>query len=1398
MADGEGSGGRLRARIAGAGGGLLRMSPYALLAALSASALAPLVPLDAAGVGIIAGVGTNVLSEVITRSIDALRKRNGRRPTEDELEAELAERLTLALTASTAESALLKEELAGVLGRLDTAGIALEAAVDTGDERLQRHLTEAFAELGADFTGFGFLLAEVNDRAALIQEALHRQDIERRDDRERLRGQSVQLRLIRDDLARRGDLTRRDGPRRGPSAPEMWTDGCPYRGLWPFQQEHATIFYGRERMTMALAGRLAERVPGVALLAVTGASGAGKSSLLRAGLLPAISRGLLPIPGSHEWPQMVLTPTRTPLDEIAVHLALLGGTEPAAIRKSLQYAPHLAHLIFRQALLAHQRDAGLPPGSRLLVVVDQFEEVFTGDPEQSRAFVNALLAAVREPEPRVLVVLGVRGDYWGHCAAYPDLAEVLQDAQFMVGPMRESELRRAVTAPAVAAGLDIEPGLVDLLLGDLGAPSPTGAYEVGTLPLLSQSMLLAWEAREGDRLTIRGYGASGGVLRAVESSAEAAYGMLTPPQRDIARDLVRRLVAVEDDGRLLRVRSRRDDLGADGDADVERVLAVFTGKRLLVRGEHEIELSHDVLLHAWPRLRSWLEDDVAGRVLLGELLKDAGEWEAIGHDRSVLYRGVKLAAVREARVRWEAEPDRHPPLTGTARAFLAAGLASERRGARLRRLVVTAMALLLVTALAAAGIAVRAAGSAGRERDRALSKQYAAESLNIGDADPVRSRLLAVAAARVEPTAEALHAMSAAVARPGRAVVPIESGSEAVAYSSDGERLFVGTGGGVQIRDSSRGTLLATIPTRTGTITDLAVSDGGDLLAVAGQGITEVWSTKDGKTALTASARYGATVNAVAISPDGTTVLSAGDDGRAHLLDVATGKPARGPLRTGDQKLLSAAFAPDGKTVATGAYEGTIRLWDARTGRRIGEDVQVPGGTPLAGVRALAFSPDGRSLVSGSANGYLRYWDAATLRPGWGPFGEQESGVQDLAFSKDGGTLVVGDIVGGIRLRDGITGELVGQPLDGHSTAVRSLALAPDGRSLASVAQEGTVRLWDITVRQRAAPSARDDEDSYTGAGLSPSGGLLVTAAGAGRPRLWDTATGDRLDARLGAGPGAGVHAWFLPDGRRLVTLGEDGTVRVWDTVTGGRVAEFATAYRPLANPVALSAESGVLAFGMPVGVGLVNVRDGRAITSPDGTPGAGVQALAVSPDGRTLAVGGFGAVTLWNVGSRSPLSTRLQGVMGRIRALAFSPDGRLLAAGGADGMIRLWNLPSGTPAAPARLGRTRSVTGLAFSPDGATLAAGSEDQAVRLWDVRTGRQIGDPIRVRTADVSSLSFSADGTLLATASGYGVVADVWATGLVPDPLARICRESGADLRDPPADLPGAPAPCPGSP
>ena len=709
----------------------------------------------------------------------------------------------------------------------------------------------------------------------------------------------------------------------GPAPGPAWPSG-PYLGLVPFEERDARLFYGRDELAEQLVRRLGERLGGAGMLLVAGESGSGKSSLLRAGLLPRLAAGALG-PGSERWPRRVIRPAASPLRELAMHLGEVAGSDPVSLYRSLLAAPGEAPMLAEQAARA-AAGRGADPGSggpaevaaaappRLVLVVDQFEEVFTAEDIDAghgarEAFVAALHAAATIPAgpgrvPAAVVVAAVRADYLGRLIADPALKAALDAGLFTVGPMSEAEVRLAVTGPAAEAGLAVEPAVVQAVIAELrgGAGGGLGG---GVLPLMSQAMAATWERREGTELTLRGYRRAGGVADAVNRGAQAGYDALTSGQQDAARLVFAQLTVLTADGRVARRRCRRADLSSRGPqlaADVDAVIGVFSARRLLVLGQDGVEIAHDALLQAWKQLRDWLADDQLDRALYSQLVTDAAAWDGNGRDPAYLYRPGRLAAVDAAAARWAGAPARYPKVPATGEAFLGAAHHAARRGTRRRRSVIAGLLALTVIAVSAAGIAVRAAASASRQAASAarqhaiaLSGELAAESLAADPASPFTARRLAVAAWRVFPTDQAGAVLASLL-----------------------------------IEQQQRGIL------------------PGD------------------------PSNYGALQ--VAFSPDGKLLATPEAGGTVRTWDLAAGRAVGTPLPADPGGgVIGMAFSPDGKLLATADTNGYVRLWDPATGQAVG--APLPAGTGAGGsVSGVAFSPDGKLLATADTDGTVRIW----------------------------------------------------------------------------------------------------------------------------------------------------------------------------------------------------------------------------------------------------------------------------------------------------------------------------------------------------------------------------------------------------------------------------------------
>ncbi|HEY7430371.1 MAG TPA: PQQ-binding-like beta-propeller repeat protein [Streptosporangiaceae bacterium] len=1212
--------------------------------------------------------------------------------------------------------------------------------------------------------------------------------------------------------------------------------GSPYRGLAAFGEQDAAWFFGREAATGQVLERMSRHLAGTGLLMVSGVSGAGKSSLLRAGVLPRIrAEGLAAAPGAASWPYVLFTPTRAPLDELALRVAVLAGTDASAVRRGLDTSPEGFALPARQAALARPPEpagdgdsraaaGGQPsPQRRLLLVVDQFEELFTqcADEGQRQAFITALHAAATarhgSDQPPALVALGVRADFEARCADYQQLADAVQD-RYLVTAMTERQLRMAITEPAKKAGSGVDDDLVGALLAEVRTGQP-GTFGAGVLPLLSHALDQAWRSRTGATLTLADYERTGGIEGAVAASAQRVYDGLTPAQQAAARQVFTRLTATSAEGVDSADRATKAELTEGKTAaeaqDVETVLETFAAERLLTLAAGTVEISHEVLLTAWPLLRdTWLADTHADRIARSRLRTTAAEWARHSRDRSYLYSGSLLQAAAGTAARIGADPARHPPLSQTERDFLHASGQAHRRAARRRQAVIAGLLALTLVAVTAAGIAVhnaataaRNAASARHQHAIALSRQLAAESLNIDSTNPVTARRLAVAAWAVFPTSQAASAITTLLAeQQQKGMLPADPYRVwAVAFSHDGRLLATADSEGtVRLWDAATARAVGAplhATARHG-VYGVAFSPDGRLLASAGgDGTVRLWdpATRRLVAILHASgrttARYG--VRAVAFSHNGKLLASAGADGTVRLWDPATGRRVGKILHASARwGVYGVAFSPDGKLLASSDGDNTVRLWDPATGRPVGAPIPSSIG-PFGGHGAVAFSPDGKLLAVSSGDGTVRLWDPATGRPVDAPHQTGSVfGVYGVAFSPDGKLLASAEADGTVRLWNPATGQPAGAPLLSGNVfnSVYGVAFSPDGKLLASAGSGGTVRLWNpATGRPAGAPLPAGSGSTY-GVGwiaFSPNGRLLASTGFDGTVQLWDPATG-RLGKTLHASARYGVAmVAFSPDGKLLASADGDDTLRLWNPATGRPIATIhATNDKYGLSAVAFSPSGKLLASAVGGTVRLWNPATRRPVGLPlhASAQYGGVAMMAFSPDGKLLAgADGDGTVRLWNpaTGRRVRVLQTGTGPYGGVHVVAFSPDGKLLAAGCGDGTVRLWNPATDRPVATlhATTNNVYGVHAVAFSPNGKLLATGEGDATVRAWNPATDRPVGAPIPTGASPADALSvvaFSPNGRQLAGGSYDGALR-LWQVSLFTHTYAQLCADVGSPTR-----------------
>jgi WD40 repeat protein/basic membrane lipoprotein Med (substrate-binding protein (PBP1-ABC) superfamily)/DNA-binding SARP family transcriptional activator/energy-coupling factor transporter ATP-binding protein EcfA2 len=1155
---------------------------------------------------------------------------------------------------------------------------------------------------------------------------------------------------------------------------ELPTPGSPpYKGLEYFDTRDAGLFFGREKLTAHLARRLHD---GEQLLFVVGASGSGKSSLVRAGLIPAVKQGKplindsTPPKDSPNWLFHVIQPTSKPLEMLADSLCRDETSQQARtdLIDDLHQEARTLHRCARRLC----QDQHAP---RLLLVVDQFEELFTlcQDEGQRVAFIDNLLTAVApDLDGSTSVVVTLRADFYSQCAQYPELRQQLAAHQEFIGPMSSQELRLAIEEPARRGAWELETGLVDLILRDV-------RDQPGSLPLLSHALLETWRRRRGRILTLKSYAESGSVHGAIARTAETIYQQaLNDVQQAIARQIFLRLTELGEDAPETRRRAQVSELlpSAELQPEVEAVLEKLVAARLVTVSENYAEVSHEALIREWPTLHGWLEEDRKGFQLHRHLTEAALTWESMERDDSILFRGARLASTIE----WADEHEDEVNIL--EREFLAASIVlserqqqeREKQLRRLRWLSAGLAAVLLITILIAA-FAVNQRSLARKEATLAISRQLAAAAVSNLESDPELGILLALEAVAEAQDAgllvpkeaqEALH-QSLQVSRLEMVIAAHTSGIREIKFSPDGERLVsVGKDRDLKIWDTRSGEMLNSVQATNADITSVTYSPGGEYIATTDHDLTVKFWDSQTLTQVKSFEGHDSSLLALAFSPDGESLVTSSSSMVENIFvwDIATNQKIAELGDHGLQVTAPIRFDPENKWIAAATTVGEVIIWDATTYDeilRFGKEGSLYVG--------LAISPNGRWMAAShsttiSEEGYVSIWDLSEF-PRVGEldtFYAHADLILGLEFSPDGKRLATGSLDGTAKIWDASTGrELL--LLSGHTDGVMDIAFHPSGENLATASMDGTIRIWNISQSQEflSFPTG--------GAGgriaFSPDGTLLVGGS-----------IGIEIDDGISTGIGV-VHAWnletgqepvlfsddhhhraievvaFNPDGSQLASGDGNASLKIWDIDSGRLISAEEVQNINSIYDVVYSPAGSLLAIGGEYPS--FYLLDGTTLERISAYPTFGeVDGLAFSPDGVLLAATTrTGMVEMWNTHTGEKLPT-ISASEGWITDIDFSPDGEDLALASDEGIASIYQIEDQKLQLTLR-GHSAPVSGVSYSPDGRWIATASQDSSARLWDATSGEELL-LLRPETGvGLVDVIFSPDGKMLATSGDDAV-------------------------------------------
>ncbi len=1036
--------------------------------------------------------------------------------------------------------------------------------------------------------------------------------------------------------------------------PEPANAPAPYKGLSPFEREDHDVFFGRDAIVAALTARLQTS----RFVALVGPSGSGKSSVLRAGVLP-LATG----------PATVVTPASDPL----------------------------------------------PPRDSPLLVVDQFEEIFTLGARaiDRRRFVDAIVELVTQPEPVRSVVIGMRADFFGRCGEFPEFARLLESGTVILTEMGPESLRAAIEEPARVANLRLEPNLADVILADV-------VDEPGALPLLSHALLETWKRRRRRVLTVEGYRDAGGARGAIAQTAERVFHQLDPRQQALAHHVFLRLTASGDGSVDTKRRAARVELATSEDAEaVDTLLGVLADARLVTLHESSVEVAHEALIREWPRLQSWLDEDRDGLRLHRHLTQASHEWDELGRDDADLYRGTRLTLAHE----WMARSD-PTALNDLEREFLAASDAlaaaesaeheaqlqrRERDNRRLRTLVVT-LAILVVVALIAGTVAVVQRNHAAHEtttaraaRDNADIARLVAESTALQNENRYAGTLLALEANSMRDDAQTRGALLTALVSDPRLTRTLPTGTSPGVWPVPGDNTVLILSDGVLGRWS--------VDTRTQVtrfpgahVLGVATRNDG-LIAVADANGTISFYDRDARPQGASIHVDGATFGgALAFSPDGTRLAFARDvwgdpvtrdaPSTVGVYDVASRRPIALPLGGHTSGVSAVAFSPDGKVLATGGNDTRVVLHDTTTGATL-QTMRV-----LSAVWRIAFDPRGSRLVVGSNDPGLSIFDATTGQNIGSIPGPTQA---DATFSRDSSQIAVGGN-GAVVVRDAQTFVAAAQPFDAQTGTAHAAYLA-DGR--------------------------------------------LVVGGTTGPATVWSPTPSSVLDRAV---PGAPSYVFPMPDDKTLVVPDLGDSVTLVDATTlrpiGKSLSPGAAPARTsgIAFPTAFAASyydpSRIAVLNRSGRMQLYDVPRGNAIGAPFETGVEPVYAV-FSRDMREVAVGGSkGEVVVVDLQHRR-VRTLASSMTNYVLGLAFEPNGDL-AAGDLGHVVMFTNLDQARPTVRDFSQHLSAAPfGMDLSPDGTTLAIGEGDN-IGFYDVATMNREGPLVNASRVQINWIAYNRAG------------------------------------------------------
>jgi WD40 repeat protein/energy-coupling factor transporter ATP-binding protein EcfA2 len=1102
-------------------------------------------------------------------------------------------------------------------------------------------------------------------------------------------------------------------------------DICPFRGLEVFREEDASFFFGRE----AIVQRLAHHLHAYHFLAVVGPSGSGKSSVVQAGVIPSLRP-------SHPL-VTVFTPGNQPLTELAssLHNIYLESTSTEAILSRLKESEEALYFITRELAEDNQKNKGI--STRVLIVVDQFEELFTqtANEDERKQFISLLLKTKEKANGKVSLVITMRSDFIGKCALYPDLNTFLNDHLVQIEPMSQEELLMAIEEPARLTSLNFEPGLVQKILDDV-----KGAYS--ELPLLEYALLELFNRRKGVLLTHMDYEEIGGVDGALVEKAEEEYKKLDSTQQEMLRRMfVFRLIQPGEGTEDTRRRSSREELVAIGGNRklAEALINHWSGPevRMLTSYQEQnqdyIDVAHEALIRKWGRIKKWLSEDRQDSLLIGRIRQDSLEWKASNNDAAYLYHGTRLYQMEEFFKKREAD------FTELEQDFIQSCIANREEQLR-QEVNRREKELETVKAMAKAKEQQLAdAQKLGEAQQKKLKYSKILLLTIFGSTILIGVFLYYINLGKEDAQNQLIknYWSNAKIARKEQDILKyLHFVGEAHKINKDK------TFGNYLLSDVQsylpRIRLSNILKHDDEELTGAIINENETRIFIWGEkGTAVIWDAINGRK-VSELMKQNVSILGAIINKDGTHIISWGKDGKIRRWDTESMEQVGDSIDHNSESLLGAVFNKDENQFLTWGSNGTARLWQTESGEQVGKPMEHEIGPILGAV----FNKNGNRILTWGWDGTARLWNSSDGLQVGKPMEHEIGPILGAVFNKNGNRILTWGWDGTARLWNSSDGLQVGNSMKHEN-----------GQDLAAVTLDKNeagyyIRGWDVldSLSNKNGIGAQENS-AVLGAIFSENESSIITWGVDGKARLWNADRGEQLGNSMEHASGPVLGA--LKNENRILTWGWDGTVRLWDTVTGKEVWRIEHEYGPVINAFFLKNENRVLIEGQSGTAEIWETADGDQEGVNFVNKFEGVFGFFQSDDKTQILTLGDRGASLWDTETGERVGVMMDSENGIVSRAIFYPRGKRILTWGKEGTARIWEISSERLMKLSIKHENGYVLGAVSKQNETQIITSGEDGILRFWKTVSGNLINDPIEHHIGPVLGAVFNEDKTQVLT-------------------------------------------------